>query len=53
MTKKYELTTNTKLHLGRTLYQIKALISFRTVSAGTTLPSTSFYFNQGKENKGC
>ena len=32
--KKFELTGNTKIWRGRTLYQIKALISFGIVSAG-------------------
>ncbi|MCH5202734.1 MAG: hypothetical protein J1F17_05960 [Oscillospiraceae bacterium] len=32
--KKYELTTNTKTFLGRTLYQIKALVDFGDVKAG-------------------
>ena len=32
--KKFELTGNTKIWCGRTLYQIKALISFGIVSAG-------------------
>ena len=32
--KKYELTTNTKVVFGRTLFQIKALISFGNVEAG-------------------
>ena len=32
--KKYELTTNCKTHLGRTLFQIKALTSFGDVIAG-------------------
>ena len=33
-TKKYELTTETILFLGRKLFRIKALISFGNVSAG-------------------
>lgn len=32
--KKFELTTNTKMHLGKKLFQIKALISFGDVEAG-------------------
>nr|DAK60598.1 MAG TPA: Putative transferase, nesg, ydcK, Structural Genomics.38A [Caudoviricetes sp.] len=32
--KKYELTTNTKMHLGRKLFQIKALVSFGGVEKG-------------------
>lgn len=32
--KKYELTTNTKVFDGKTLYQIRALVSFGTVNAG-------------------
>ena len=32
--KKFELTSETRVHLGTTLYRIKALISFRNVSAG-------------------
>ena len=32
--KKYELTTNTIVHIGRTLYQIKALKTFANVIAG-------------------
>ena len=32
--KKFELTQETKLFLGKTLYRIKALISFGSVSAG-------------------
>ena len=32
--KKFELTSETRVHLGKTLYRIKALISFRNVSAG-------------------
>ena len=32
--KKYELTTNTKMMFGRTLFQIRALISFGNVTAG-------------------
>ena len=32
--KKYELTTNTIVHMGRTLYQIKALKTFANVIAG-------------------
>lgn len=32
--KKYELTTNTIVHIGRTLYQIKALKNFANVIAG-------------------
>ena len=32
--KKYELTTNAKVAFGRTLFQIKALISFGNVEAG-------------------
>lgn len=32
--KKYELTTNTKMVLGRKLFQIRALISFRDVKCG-------------------
>ena len=32
--KKYELTTNTKMRLGRKLFQIKALVSFGDVAAG-------------------
>ena len=32
--KKFELTTNTKMHLGKKLFQIKALISFGNVEAG-------------------
>ena len=32
--KKYELTTNTKMHLGRKLFQIKALVSFGDVKKG-------------------
>ena len=34
MSKKFELTTETKLFLGRTLYRIRALIAFRGVEAG-------------------
>lgn len=34
MTKKYELTTETKVVDGKTLYRIKALIAFRDVHAG-------------------
>ena len=32
--KKFELTSETRVHLGTTLYRIKALISFGNVSAG-------------------
>lgn len=32
--KKFELTTNTKIFLGKKLFQIKALISFGNVEAG-------------------
>ena len=32
--KKYELTTNTKIRMGRKLFQIKAVISFGDVKAG-------------------
>ena len=32
--KKYELTTNTKMHFGHKLFQIKALISFGDVEKG-------------------
>lgn len=32
--KKYELTTNTIVHMGRTLYQIKALMNFGIIRAG-------------------
>ena len=32
--KKYELTTNTKVFLGKKLFQIKALVSFGNVEAG-------------------
>ena len=32
--KKFELTTNTKMFLGKKLFQIKALISFGDVEAG-------------------
>ena len=32
--KKFELTTNTKVFLGRKLFQIKALISFSDVKEG-------------------
>ncbi len=31
---KFKLTTETKLHLGRTLYRIEALIDFGVVKAG-------------------
>ena len=34
MSKKFELTTNTKIFLGRKLFQIKALVSFGNVEAG-------------------
>ena len=34
MSKKFELTTNTKLFLGRKLFQIRALISFGSVKEG-------------------
>jgi hypothetical protein len=34
--KKYELTSETKFVIGKTLYRIKALVSFGTVSAGDT-----------------
>ena len=32
--KKFELTTNSKMHLGKKLFQIKALISFGNVEEG-------------------
>lgn len=32
--KKFELTTNTKIHFGKKLFQIKALINFGNVKAG-------------------
>lgn len=32
--KKFELTTNTIMHLGKRLFQIKALISFGNVEEG-------------------
>ena len=32
--KKYELTTNTKMHMGRTLFQIRAVVSFGSVKKG-------------------
>ena len=32
--KKYELTTNTIVHNGRTLYQIKALMNFGIIREG-------------------
>lgn len=32
--KKYELTTNTIVHMGRTLYQIKALMNFGIIREG-------------------
>lgn len=32
--KKYELTTNTKMYLGKKLFQIRALIAFGNVEAG-------------------
>lgn len=32
--KKYELTSNFKMHFGRKLFQIRALISFGSVKAG-------------------
>lgn len=32
--RKFELTTNTKMHFGRKLFQIRALISFANVKAG-------------------
>lgn len=32
--KKFELTTNTKVILGKTLFQIRALVSFGDVEAG-------------------
>lgn len=32
--KKFELTTNTKMFLGKKLFQIKALINFGDVEAG-------------------
>lgn len=31
MSKKFELTTNTKMFLGKKLFQIKALVSFGNV----------------------
>lgn len=34
MTKKFELTSETRRHLGRTLYRIRALMSFGNVNAG-------------------
>ena len=34
MTKKYELTSETKVSFGRTLYRIRALLSFGSVKAG-------------------
>ena len=34
MGKKFELTTDTKIHFGRKLFRIKALISFGNVNAG-------------------
>lgn len=34
MDKKFELTTDTKMHFGRKLFRIKALISFGSVKAG-------------------
>ena len=34
MSKKFELTTNTKMFFGRKLFQIKALVSFGNVKAG-------------------
>ena len=34
MGKKYELTTDTKIHFGRKLFRIKALVSFGNVKAG-------------------
>lgn len=32
--KKFELTTDTKMHFGRKLFRIKALVSFGNVKAG-------------------
>lgn len=32
--KKYELTSETKVFLGKTLYRIKALVQFGNVNAG-------------------
>ena len=34
MGKKFELTTDTKIHFGRKLFRIKALVSFRNVQVG-------------------
>lgn len=34
MVKKYELTTDTKMHFGRKLFRIRALIDFGDVKAG-------------------
>ena len=34
MTNKYELTSETRVHFGRTLYRIRALLSFGGVKAG-------------------
>lgn len=34
MDKKFELTTDTKIHFGRKLFRIKALVSFGNVKVG-------------------